>query len=91
MKVIKYHTGEGQRHGLLVSTGRKFHRVLLMDYPIRIRKVPLPEERHFKEMDYKVVGRPYPVSRCKRHLRDAARKWHGSLRNVSKDVREVLA
>lgn len=91
MQVIQYHTNEGYRTGLLVSTGRKFHKVILMDNPIRIRKVPLSEERHFTPLEFKVVGRPYPVPRCKRHLRDAVRNWHGGMRNVSREVREALS
>ena len=90
MQVIQYHTNEGFRTGLLVSTGRKFHKVILMDNPIRIRKVPTSEDRHIKPLAYKTMGQPYPVPRCKRHLRDAARRWHGGLRHVSKEVREAL-
>jgi hypothetical protein len=89
MKVINYHSDEGQRTGLLVSTGRKFHQVILMDYPIRIRKVPLADERRFKDLEHK--GKPYPLARCKRHLRHAIKTWHGGMKNVSKGVREALA
>jgi hypothetical protein len=88
MQVIQHHTDEGFRSGLLISTGRKFHHVILMDNPIRIHKVPLQAERKFLYPQYK--GKPYPLSRAKRHFRAAVVQWHGSLRNVSKEVREAL-
>ncbi len=91
MKVIRYHSDHGARTGILISTGRKFHKVLLVDNPVRVTKVPLSEERHFTDLEYRQVGRPYPVARAKRILRDAVRRWHGSLREVSKEVREVLS
>jgi hypothetical protein len=83
MKVIRYHGDEGSRTGLLVETGSKYHHVIMVDNPIRMIKVPLSEERNFTDLDY-------PVARCKRKLRDMARAWHGSLKNVSRPVREAL-
>lgn len=91
MKVIQYHSNKGFRTGLLVSTGRKFHKVMLMGNPIRVTKLPISEERYFRYPEYKVAGRPYPVGRAKRLLKAAAKRFHGSIRNLSKEAREVLA
>lgn len=88
MKAIKYRTNEGERTGLLVSTGRKFHNVILMDNPIRMHKVPLSEERKFTNLLYK--HQPYPLKRAKRIFRKAVVQYHGNLRNVSKQVQEAL-
>ena len=83
MKVIRYHGSEGSRTGLLVDTGSKYHHIILVDNPIRMSKVPLSDERYFTDLEY-------PVSRCKRKLREMIKTWHGSLKNVSKPVRQAL-
>jgi len=63
MKVISYMTGDGTRVGLLVDTKAKYHYVLLIDNPLRIRKLVKSEERYFRDVEYK--GEPYPVNRAK--------------------------
>jgi len=89
MKVISYMTGDGTRVGLLVDTKAKYHYVLLIDNPLRIRKLVKSEERYFRDVEYK--GEPYPVNRAKRHIRRMIKNWHGGMRNVSKDVKAVFA
>lgn len=69
---------------MLVDSGRKYHHLLLMDNPIRIKKVPLDESKYIRE-------EPGKVSRVKRQFRGAVKRWHGSMRGVSKGVREALA
>ena len=88
MKPIKYRTDSGPRTALLVTEGRKFHHIMPMDLPIRIRKVPRAEERYFEELEYK--GQPYPLKRALRFFRDAARRSYGTIRNAPKNVREAL-
>ena len=88
MKVIKYQSDEGSRIGLLVSTTTKYHHVLLIDNPIRIRKLVKSEGRYFSDVEYK--GEPYPVNRAKRHIKRIIKKWHGSMRNVSDAVKAVF-
>ena len=88
MKVIKYQSDEGSRIGLLVSTTTKYHYVLLIDNPIRIRKLVKSEGRYFSDVEYK--NEPYPVSRAKRHIKRIIKKWHGSMRNVSDGVKAVF-
>ena len=83
MKVVRYRTETGVRIGAIVSEGRKNMQVLLLDNPLRMRSVPLAEQRYMTELDYK-------PSRFKRHLRHAARAWHGGLRNVPKTVRAAI-
>lgn len=89
MRPIKYRTDAGTRTALLVAEGRKFHRIMVMDLPIKIRKIPRTEERYFQELEYK--GQPYPLKRALRLFRDAARRsYGGNLKNAPKSVREVL-
>lgn len=83
MKVIRYHSPEGQRSGLLVSTGTKFHHVILIDNQIRVHKIPVSEESWFT--DVQLNGNPYPVARAVKHFRNIVRRYHGGMRNVSKD------
>lgn len=84
MKVIKYRTGEGTRHGLLVKEGRTKLHLMLMDNPIKITKVSISEARYMEDMDY-------PVAKCRRKLKKAAITYHGSIRNLSREAREVLS
>ena len=88
MKVISYHTGEGTRVCLLVKTLRKYHYVIMIDNPIRVTKVPLIEEKYFRDATYK--GNPYPVKRALRHIKRMIKDWNGGMKNVSKDVKEAF-
>ena len=90
MKVIQYHSDDGRRTGLLISTGRKFHKAILMDNPIRVIKIPISSGRYIDDLETG-AGVPYPVSRAKRLLRNAAKRFHGSIRNISKEAREALS
>jgi hypothetical protein len=84
VQVIKYRTDNGSRTALLIKSGRKFHHIMPMDLPIRIRKVAKAEERYFTELDY-------PLARAKRIFRDSARaSYQGNLKNAPKSVREAL-
>ena len=86
MKAIRIGTDHGFRSGLLIGEGRRYLLVILADNPVRVHKFPL--DRAYAEIQYH--GRPYPVPRAKRLLRDMVKRYHGSLKNVSKPVREAL-
>jgi len=88
MKVISYMSGEGARVGILIDTKAKYHYVLLVDNPIRVRKLVKSEERYFRDVEYK--GKPYPVKRALRHFKRMIKNWHGGMRHVSKDVRAIF-
>lgn len=88
MKVIRYDTGEGSRVGILVDTKAKYHYVLLIDNPLRVRKIIKSEDRYFYDVEYK--GKPYPVSRAKSHIKRMIKSWHGGMRHVSKDVKAIF-
>lgn len=83
MKVMRYRSESGVKTALLVKEGRKYLQILLLDYPMRIRRVPHIEARYMTEMDY-------PVNRAKRMYRDFARAHYEGLRNVPKSVRAAL-
>ncbi len=88
MKVINVHDDSGQRCGLLVKTLRKYHYVLFVDNPLRIRKIPLKDEKFFTDLLYK--GNPYPVKRFIRAMKRCANTWQGGMRNINKDVKDIL-
>ena len=48
-KLISYHRADGVRMAIVTKTGRKFIHLLLMGDNY-IRKVPLIEERYFKDL-----------------------------------------
>ena len=48
MQVIRYHSNEGVRSGILT----KWIYVLLMDMPMRVKRLPKAELRYIKELDY---------------------------------------
>lgn len=83
MKVIRYHMEDGVFTGLLVAEGRKFLKVVLMDSAgIKLRKVPLAEQRYMKDLP------DYPVQRAQEKFRDAARKFNTE--TLSQPLREAL-
>lgn len=84
MRVIRFHSEEGQRTGLLVKETPKYLYLILVKHPLRMLRVPATERRHMLTLDY-------PVEKSKRILRRAAKDWHGGLRNVPRSVREALA
>lgn len=73
MEPIKYHTfDEGVRRGLLVKRTNKYIRLILMQYPIKVTRVPVAEYRNMSLLDY-------PISKLKKALRKAAREWRCDL------------
>jgi len=44
--LVSYKTDEGGRTALLVDAGRKYLRIMTMDYPLRVRSVPLSEWKY---------------------------------------------
>jgi len=88
LKVISYKDDEGARTGILVDSKQKYHYVMLMDNPIRVRKLVKSEGRFFTDLEYK--GEPYPVKRALRHFQRVIKKWHGGMKNVSKEVKAVF-
>ncbi len=73
MKVVRYKSNEGSIHGLLVKQTKKKVYIILMEAPkIKIRKLPIAELDYMQEIDY-------PVKKCQKHLRSAARAWRYKL------------
>ena len=85
MHTISYNTQDGRRHGLLLDyEGTKFVKVLLVDNPLVVRKIPRSELRYIKNLD------DYPVAKTIKVLCRCARNFHGGLRGCTEQVREVL-
>lgn len=70
--VIDYHSDEGHRTGIVTKVGRKFIYVLLVDQPLRVKKLPIDEKRYMKELDYPVskAKRKIKKSLCYKHSKD---------------------
>ena len=69
MKVISYKSNTGTTYGLLVKEARKYVHVILMQAPDKIQKLPLKETKYMTDI-------VYPLNKCIKHLRAAARQWH---------------
>ena len=77
METIKYHTKKGVFNGLLVKvTAKKLH-LVLMSVPIRVKVVPISENKYISNTDKSVPA-------AKRQLREAARVWHNNLSTACK-------
>ena len=77
MKVIKYHTNEGQRVCLLVKRGHKHIHLIPIDAAgLAVKKVPLSEERHFGDLTYR--DKPYPQARAIRNFKRCYRIFGGT-------------
>ena len=83
-KVVRFHTNEGQRTGLVAKVGHKYVHVLLMDNPLRIRKFKIQEQRYMTELP------GYPVKQAVKIFRKAARAWHGSIASCPNGVKQLL-
>ena len=69
MKVIVYNTNTGRRMALHVTTGRRWSQVIIMDDSgIRVKRVPLVEERFMKDSDY-------PLKKAVKHFRHAGKAF----------------
>jgi hypothetical protein len=84
MEVIRYQAkGQAVRHGLLVTTGRKWTHIILVDHPIRIVRVLNKEQDNMEVMNYK-------VSKATRVIKRMAQSYYGTMRKAPKNVRKVL-
>lgn len=83
MDTILYRGLNGNRHGLLVHRGRKWIKIILMDLPVKVRRLPVAEIEHCVSLDY-------PTAKAVRHFKDAARQTYETMRNAPKSLREVL-
>ena len=52
MKVVNYNTECGTVAALVGKKGRKFFHVLLLGFPVRVRRVPLSEAKYMTDVDY---------------------------------------
>ena len=52
MKLVNYNTKYGTVAALVGKKGRKFFHVLLLGFPVRVRRVPLSEAKYMKDVDY---------------------------------------
>ncbi len=61
MQIKAYHTNHGVRY-VLIRKKRKYIHVLPMEFPYRVKKVPLEEAQYMEDIEYK--GNPYPIHRA---------------------------
>ena len=74
---------EGVRSAILFSIGRKYAKLVVMDYPMRVTKAPLVELNYMQETGY-------GIARAGKLFRKAAKRWHGKVGDLPKSVKEVL-
>ena len=86
---IRYWSSNGVRSGLLVNRGRRWLYIMLMDYPIRIRRVPVSAIQSIKAL--KLKGQPYPVTRAVNIFKRSVKRCYGTLRKAPKNVRKALS
>ena len=84
MRVIRHHGSNGIRSGLVVTEGRKWIHIMLMDLPIKIRKIPCKESRTLVDLE------GYPEGRAKRIFKQAIIKSYGTYRKAPKNIKEAL-
>ena len=84
MRIIRHHGTNGIRSGLVVTEGRKWIHIMLMDLPIRIRKIPTKESADLVDLE------GYSQSKAKRLFRKAVTASYGSYRKAPKNVKEAL-
>lgn len=54
MQVCKYRTDQGVFTALVGEPGRKLIPVVTIDHPIRVRKVPMTEQKYMVPLEYPV-------------------------------------
>jgi len=52
MQVVKYKTEHGMVAALVGKKGRKFFHVLMLGFPVHVRRVPLSEAKYMTDTDY---------------------------------------
>jgi hypothetical protein len=50
MKLVKYHSSTGTRACLWISEGRTYIKIITLDRPARIHKVPREDARYMKDI-----------------------------------------
>jgi len=88
MDTIRYQSEKTEhirRHGIIVKEGRKWMSIILIDYPIKIKRIHIDEKRN-------MVINPDGVklSATKKALRSMVKRHLGSMRYAPKSVRLAL-
>ena len=81
---VEYHTDQGIFPAVIILRGHKRLHVIIETPPLRIKKVPLTDERLMTPLERK--GAPYPIPRLKRLFLAFGRKF-----GMNKSVRRALA
>lgn len=83
IELKSYRTDEGVKVAFIKTGAPKWMPVLVMDGPLRVRKVPTEEQRYMTDLTKK--GKPYPVKTAVRLFRRFG-KAHG----ISKGAKQFL-
>lgn len=88
MDTVRYQsdkTEQVRRHGIIVKEGRKWMSIILIDYPVRVKRIHIDEKRN-------MVINPdgIKLSKTKKALRNMVKRHLGSMRLAPKTVREAL-
>ena len=91
MAVVSYHNSTAEQTAILVSTGRKYHTLLLIESAgVVCRKVAISEEKHFTPLLYK--GNDYPLKKAVNRYLGTARRMGctKSARRAMKELKEAI-
>ena len=69
-ELVRYHTNNGVR-AAVIQKGRKWIKVVEIDSPVHVRKVPLSDERYMRPLQRK--GQDYPLVRARNKFLKAGR------------------
>jgi hypothetical protein len=81
MKVVNYETEQGMVAQLVAKRGRKFLHVLMIGFPVHVRRVPLEEAAYMIDTDY-------PLSKAIKVYRMAGERM-GITKGAKKLLNEV--
>jgi hypothetical protein len=85
MKLVRYTSQFNTRVVVHIDTGRKFTRIITMDYPPRIEKIPREEERRMIEIP---VTKKNNVKNFLQRIRE--RYLLGKKLTISQEVADLL-
>ena len=85
MEVVAYHSELGHTSALVLERGRKWIKIIPIEsHAVRIRKVPLTEEKFMSPATFK--GQPYPLPRAVKIF-----KRHGRTFGITKTAKKALS
>ena len=84
MHTIRYHSEHGVIRGLMITEGHKYLTLVLVEHPVRLRRVLKKEGKHIRNLD------DIPVAKVLKVLHRMVKADYGSVRKAPKSVRSLF-